>query len=79
MGSVPFARSVAVSAGFTPEVLSRALVAAERSHRPLQLIVEDGGVYRTVAIPDYGGSRYPHLIRISGTPDDLDAIVHPLP
>ncbi len=79
-GLAPGMRIQAIDgAGFALPVLARALVAAERSHRPLHLIIEDEGVYRRVAIPYYGGPRYPHLTRIPGTPDYLDAIVHPLP
>ena len=40
---------------------------------PLQLLLREGDVYRTVAIDYRDGLRYPRLERLAGTPERLDA------
>jgi len=42
------------------------------------LIVESGEFYSTVRIPYTGGLRYPHLERVSGKPDLIEALGRPL-
>ncbi|HTX59799.1 MAG TPA: hypothetical protein VMH02_08965 [Verrucomicrobiae bacterium] len=62
---------------FSDDVLYNALEDAQRSHAPLQLLVVRGDLYRTIAVAYYDGPRYPHLVRIDGTPDRLSEVVKP--
>ena len=52
---------------------------AARGGAPLRLLLTAGNVYRTVALDDRSGPRYPHLARVDGTADVLGAIAKPLP
>ncbi|RDS86163.1 M61 family metallopeptidase [Dyella psychrodurans] len=56
---------------------TRALIAAVQSSasKPLTLMADVGGAARTVVISYREGLRYPHLERISGTPDRLSALL----
>ena len=60
---------------YSGERLSSAVKTAKGGNRPIELIVKDGDRYRTVAIPYYGGLRYPHLERVDGAPARLDALL----
>lgn len=51
---------------------------AQRTRKPIQLLVSRDQSYRTISIPYYGGPRYPHLARVSGKRDRLSAVVAPL-
>jgi predicted metalloprotease with PDZ domain len=59
---------------YSPDGLRRAITAAKAGHDPIQLLVKNGDQYQTYAIDYHGGLRYPHLERISGTPDRIGAI-----
>jgi predicted metalloprotease with PDZ domain len=62
---------------YTMKVLTDAILAAEHNKDPLQLQFREGDDYKTVAIPYYGGMRYPSLQRLDGVPDRLDDILSP--
>ncbi|HVP64355.1 MAG TPA: peptidase M61, partial [candidate division Zixibacteria bacterium] len=62
---------------FTPEVLREAILRAEKTQRPLQLLFRHGEDYKTIAIPYFDGLRIPSLQRIEGTPARLDDILAP--
>ena len=62
---------------FTNELLREAIVANTDGRHPMELIVKAGDYYRTVKIDYRGGLRYPHLVRIEGTPDRLTQILSP--
>jgi predicted metalloprotease with PDZ domain len=51
--------------------LRAAVTAAKGTDEKIELIVRDGQRYRTVAFDYHDGLKYPHLERISGTPDRL--------
>ncbi|MGH9450055.1 MAG: hypothetical protein ACRD11_05875, partial [Terriglobia bacterium] len=73
-------RLVAVNGqAFNAHVLRAALEAGKNSSQPLQLLVENDDYYKTYSLDYHGGERYPHLVRIEGKPDLLDAISKPLP
>lgn len=63
---------------FSPDILYNALAASQKSHAPITLLLERTNTYRQVSITYVGGPRYPHLVRIPGTPDRLSDIVKPL-
>ncbi|MGH9476914.1 MAG: M61 family metallopeptidase [Terriglobales bacterium] len=58
--------------------LRQALLAAERSPAPIQLLVKRGIAFETIPLDYHGGLRIPHLQRVPGTPDRLDAILAPV-
>jgi predicted metalloprotease with PDZ domain len=60
---------------YSGERLTSAVRAGKGGSKPIELIVKDGDHFRTVAIPYYGGLRYPHLERVEGVPARLDAIL----
>ncbi len=69
---------VAVNDGaFSADALRRAITAAKDSSEPIRLLLKNGDQYRTVALDYHGGLRYPHLERVSGTPDRIGAILSP--
>ena len=59
---------------YTADLLKEGIVANRDGSQPIELIVKSGDYYRTVRIDYRGGLRYPHLVRIDGTPDRLSAI-----
>jgi predicted metalloprotease with PDZ domain len=62
---------------YSADVLFDALGEARSTHAPIALLVQRGGVYRSISIPYFEGPRYPHLVRIEGTPDRLTEVVKP--
>lgn len=62
---------------YSADALRRAITAAKDSAEPIRLLLKNGDQYRTVALDYHGGLRYPHLERISGTPDRIGAIFTP--
>jgi hypothetical protein len=60
---------------FSAEVLDAAIAAAHQDHKPIELMVESGDYYRTLSVAYFGGARYPHLTRISNTPDYLSEVL----
>ena len=61
--------------GYSSEVMTDAITAAEQSPGPIKLLLKYQGEYKTVAVDYHGGLQYPHLVRIDGTPDYLDQII----
>ena len=57
--------------------LKEAVTAAKTSGKPIELLMKNGDVYKTVPIAWSGGLRYPALERIEGTPDHLGALLTP--
>jgi predicted metalloprotease with PDZ domain len=84
--------SAAFKAGVTPEMqvqavndqafnvenLRAAILAAEKDHTPIRLLVKRDNEFRTVNVDYHGGLRYPHLERIESVPDRLDEILGPV-
>ena len=83
--------SPAFKAGITPDMhleavndqkvtvagLREAILSAEKSKQPIKLLLKRGDEFVTVNLDYQGGLRYPHLERVEGTPDRLDAILAP--
>lgn len=63
---------------YTDDLMFDALKRAQATHHPIELLVVKDDAYRTIAIPYYGGPRYPRLVRIAATPDRLSEVVKPL-
>lgn len=64
---------------YKAEVLKEALTAAKADKAPIQLLVREGDLFRTVAVAYSGGQRYPTLVRIEGTEDRLSVLLAPKP
>lgn len=62
---------------YTPQVLTDAILAAQKDKKPLELQFRRGKHYKTVSLPYYKGMRYPSLQRVTGTQDRLDKILAP--
>jgi predicted metalloprotease with PDZ domain len=60
---------------FNDARLRAALLDAEHGQAPLSFVVKRGDQVSTVAVAYHGGLRIPHLERVAGTPDRLDAIL----
>jgi predicted metalloprotease with PDZ domain len=63
--------------GYDKDTLEDAVTAAKTDKAPIRVLVRDFNRYRTIDVDYHGGLRYPHLERIAGTPDRLDAIFAP--
>ncbi len=64
--------------GGPDDVVKEAIVGAEKSTEPIHFVVKKDGKVHTVDVDYHGGLRYPHLERIPGMPDRLDAILAPV-
>ena len=77
-GIAPTSTLVAVNGReFKPERLKEAIVAAKGGSTPIELLIKYGEEYKTVRLAYHDGLKYPHLERIAGTPDRLNAILAP--
>jgi predicted metalloprotease with PDZ domain len=63
---------------FKAELLKAALTAAKSGNEPIELLLKKDDRYLTRRIDYHDGMKYPHLLRIEGTPDRLAAIFQPL-
>jgi predicted metalloprotease with PDZ domain len=59
---------------YKAERLAAAITANKQGKAPLQLLLREGDLYRTVTVDWRGGLRYPRLARVPGTPDRLALI-----
>ncbi|MFD0319836.1 M61 family metallopeptidase [Lysobacter gummosus] len=77
-GIAPSSTLIAVN-GYTGngERLKDAVTAAKDGQHPIELIIKNADVIKTVRIDYHGGLRYPKLERIEGTPDRLSKIFAP--
>ncbi len=62
---------------YSPDVLKDAIAAAKSDKAPIRLLLKFQGGYRTVPVNYHGGLKYPHLVRVQGTPDYLSRIIAP--
>ncbi len=83
--------SLAFKAGMTPDMhleavndqkysaenLREAILAAEKGQAPIKLLLKRGDQFVTITLDYHGGMRYPHMQRVDGTPDRMDAILAP--
>ena len=77
-GAAPGMTLVAVDGRkYRVEVLDSALIAAQQTHRPIELLVENDEFFRTLRVEYFDGPRFPHLTRIEERPDTLTQILKP--
>jgi len=62
---------------FSMDNLREVILASEKSKAPVKLLLKRGDEFVTISLDYYGGMRYPHLEKVEGTPDRLDAILAP--
>ena len=62
---------------YNADRLKRALVAAQSSKAPIEMLVRQGDTFRTLSLDYHAGLRYPHLQRIEGAPDRLTRLLAP--
>jgi predicted metalloprotease with PDZ domain len=75
-GLVPGMRLLAVNGEvYSADKLRDAIVKAEKDTEAIHLVVKDRDLVKTIDVNYHGGLRYPHLARVEGTPDRLDAIL----
>jgi len=63
---------------YKAEILKDAITAAKTGSQPIELLLKKDDHYRTVSLDYHDGLKYPHLVRIEGTPDRLTAILQPV-
>ena len=61
----------------SPSVISEAITASKGNTTPIEMMLKNGGRFRTIRFDYHDGLRYPHLERIEGTPDRLGDILAP--
>ncbi|MBN8728093.1 MAG: M61 family metallopeptidase [Xanthomonadales bacterium] len=77
-GLAPASALVAVNGReFNADRIKAAVAATRGGSETVELLVKNGEEYRTLKVTYRGGLRYPHLERIPGTPDRLEAILAP--
>jgi predicted HAD superfamily phosphohydrolase len=62
---------------YSIEVLDAAIVAAQASKKPIEIMVENGDYYRVLSVPYFDGPRWPHLTRLEAQPDVLAEVLKP--
>jgi len=62
---------------FSRDTMANAIAAAKGTDRPIQLLVNSGGEYRTVELNWHGGLRYPRLVKTGTGDGTLDALLAP--
>lgn len=60
---------------YKPEGLRQAIAANAAGQAPIELLLREGDLFRTVRIDWRGGLRYPRLERVAGTEDRLSAVL----
>jgi predicted metalloprotease with PDZ domain len=60
---------------YSADLLRQSIVGAETASPPIELLTLTDGYYTNVSVDYHQGLRSPHLVRISGKPDLLTAIL----
>jgi len=77
-GMAPGMKIAAVDGqAYDEDALKYVLTQAEHSNAATAFLVQQDDWYRTVDVDYHGGPKYPHLVRINGTPDMLAQIMAP--
>ena len=63
---------------WTPGALHAAIKSAHGTTAPIELLVENAQFFRTYSISYHDGEQNPHLERVPGQPDLLNALLQPL-
>jgi predicted metalloprotease with PDZ domain len=77
-GLAPGQQVVAVNGQqFSPKVWEMAIKDAKGTTTPIELLVKQGTWYKKYQLSYHDGVKFPHLVRIPGTPDMLAKIMAP--
>jgi len=63
---------------YSDDAFKSAITEAKTTRRPIQLLVKDGNLYKTVPLTYYDGLRYPTLEKVRAGRSSLDALLMPL-
>ncbi len=63
---------------FSAATLREAILAAEKNQQPIKLLLKRDDDFLTVNLDYHQGLRYPHLEKVEGAPDLLDAVLAPV-
>jgi predicted metalloprotease with PDZ domain len=63
---------------YSDDAFKSALTEAKTTRQPIQILVRDGELYKTVALNYFEGLRYPALEKIGTGSSSLDALLRPL-
>jgi predicted metalloprotease with PDZ domain len=75
-GISPDMKLVAVNGrNWSPDYLREAIAAAKGTSQPIELLVENTGVFQTYRLSYHDGEKYPHLERDGSKPDVLSKIL----
>jgi predicted metalloprotease with PDZ domain len=78
-GLTPGAHIVAVDGrAYSTARLRDVIKASVSATTPIEIIVRNGEFFTTASIDYHGGERYPHLERVAGKADLMEALVKPL-
>jgi predicted metalloprotease with PDZ domain len=75
-GISPATRIIAVNGrAFTTTILRETINLTANQTKPIELLMREGEYYKTYQVDYHGGEKYPHLVRVEGTPDVLADII----
>ncbi|MDP9361631.1 MAG: PDZ domain-containing protein [Acidobacteriota bacterium] len=78
-GLTPGAHIIAVNGrAFSTARLRDVVKGSMSATTPMEIIVQNGEFFTTASIDYRGGERYPHLERVTGKADSMEALVKPL-
>ena len=78
-GLTPGGRIVAINGrAYSSKRLRDVIKASASATTPISIIVRNGDFYSNVSVDYHGGERYPHLERVTGKPDGMEALTKPL-
>lgn len=60
------------------ELLHQAIRDAKGNTQPIEMIVDHDGFFKVITLDYHDGERYPHMVRVFGTPAFLDDILKPM-
>ena len=63
---------------FNAGAMEQAVKDAKDNTTPITLLVKNFNEYKTLQIDYHGGLKYPHLVRVEGTPDYLSQLYAPM-
>jgi predicted metalloprotease with PDZ domain len=78
-GIMPGMKVVAINdRAFTPDLVNDALKESKTSAQTIRFLTVNDDYYKEYLLTYEGGPRYPHLVRVEGKPDLLDALAKPM-
>lgn len=63
---------------YSDDAFKDAITAAKTTRQPIELLIKDGEIYKTVPLAYYGGLRYPKLEKVGSGRSSLDELLKPL-